>query len=149
MAPARRDPGVTLLELLVALALAGVLAALAYPSYRAALLRAHRVEAIDALLGLAAAQERFHVQHGRYANRLNGGSDPPEPVLAISAVTTGGRYRLALGDAGPTDFTATAAPLEGSGQDADERCSLFSIRANGQRAAQDHRGADTTGLCWG
>lgn len=149
MAPARHDPGVTLLELLVTLALASVLAALAYPSYRAALLRAHRVEAVDALLGIAAAQERFHVQHGRYASRLEDGSVPLEPVLAVAAVTTGGRYRLALGDSGPTDFTATAAPLEGSGQDADERCSLFSIRANGQRAAQDRRGTDTTGLCWG
>jgi type IV pilus assembly protein PilE len=149
MAPARRDPGVTLLELLVALALAGVLAALAYPSYRAALLRAHRVEAIDALLGVAAAQERFHIQHGRYASRLDDGSDALEPVLTISAVTAGGRYRLALAGSGLNDVTATAAPLEGSGQDADERCSLFSIRANGQRAARDRRGADTTGLCWG
>jgi type IV pilus assembly protein PilE len=149
MAPARRDPGVTLLELLVALALAGVLAALAYPSYRAALLRAHRVEAIDALLGVAAAQERFHIQHGRYASRLDDGSDALEPVLTISAVTAGGRYRLALAGSGLNDFTATAAPLEGSGQDADERCSLFSIRANGQRAARYRRGADTTGLCWG
>jgi type IV pilus assembly protein PilE len=149
MAPARRDPGVTLLELLVALALAGVLAALAYPSYRAALLRAHRVEAIDALLGVAAAQERFHIQHGRYASRLDDGSDALEPVLTISAVTAGGRYRLALAGSGLNDFTATAAQLEGSGQDADERCSLFSIRANGQRAARDRRGADTTGLCWG
>ena len=149
MAPARHEPGVTLLELLVTLALASALAALAYPSYRTALLRAHRVEAIDALLGIAAAQERFHMQHGRYASRLDDGSDPPEPVLAIAAVTTGGRYRLALEESGLTDYTATAAPLTGSPQDTDARCSLFSIRANGQRAARDRQGTDTTSLCWG
>lgn len=139
----------TLLELLVTLALVGVLAALAYPSYQATLLRAHRTEAIDALLGLAAAQERFHVRYGRYASRLDGGDEGLEPTLGISSVTAGGRYRLTLDEIGLADFTASATVREGSGQEADERCSRLSVRANGQRTAQDRRGGDTTGYCWG
>jgi type IV pilus assembly protein PilE len=149
MAPARDDAGLTLLELLVTLALVGILAALAYPSYRSTLLRAHRVEAIDALLGLAAAQERFHLQHGRYASQLDDGTGSSEPELAIPLVTSGGRYRLALPASGAADFTATASVVEGSGQEADQRCSLFSIHANGQRLARDSRGLDTTRRCWG
>jgi type IV pilus assembly protein PilE len=149
MAPARRDSGVSLLELLVALALVGLLATLAYPSYRGVLLRAHRLEAIDALLGLATAQERFYVAHGRYADRLDDGSGSLEPGLAVAAVTSGGHYRLAVTAPGGADFTATATVLAGSGQEADERCSLFSIRANGQRRARDRGGRDTTGPCWG
>jgi type IV pilus assembly protein PilE len=149
MAPARHHVGVTLLELLVTLALVGILAALAYPSYRGSLLRAHRIEAIDALLAVAAAQERFHVQHGRYAWRLDDGTDSPEQGLNIAAVTIGGHYQLGLTDATPTDFVATATPRAGSGQEADERCSRFSIHANGRRSAADRHGTDTTWHCWG
>jgi type IV pilus assembly protein PilE len=140
MAPARHHVGVTLLELLVTLALVGILAALAYPSYRGSLLRAHRIEAIDALLAVAAAQERFHVQHGRYAWRLDDGTDSPEQGLNIAAVTIGGHYQLGLTD---------ATPRAGSGQEADERCSRFSIHANGRRSAADRHGTDTTWHCWG
>jgi type IV pilus assembly protein PilE len=139
----------TLLELLVTLALVGILATLAYPSYQATLLRAHRTEAIDALLGLAAAQERFHIQHGRYASRLDDGGETLEPTLGISTVTAGGRYQLTLDEISLADFTATASVRKGSGQEADERCSRLSVRANGQRMAQDRRGGDTTRYCWG
>jgi len=149
MASARHDSGLSLLELLVTLALVGLLATLAYPSYRGTLLRAHRLEAIDALLGVAAAQERFYILHGRYASQLDDGSASSQPGLAVAAITSGGHYRLAVAASGIADFTATATALEGSGQEADERCSLFSIRANGQRRAEDRGGQDTTRPCWG
>jgi type IV pilus assembly protein PilE len=140
---------VTLLELLVTLVIVGVLAAFAYPAYHASLLRAHRVEAIDALLAIGAAQERFHVQHGRYARYLDDGTATPDNSLAVAAVSVGGRYRLSLLDAGPADFLATATPAEGSGQEADRGCRRFSIRANGQRSATDSAGAESTHNCWG
>jgi Tfp pilus assembly protein PilE len=101
------------------------------------------------LLGLAAAQERFYVAHGHFADRLDDGSGSLEPGLAVAAVTSGGHYRLAVAAPDGADFTATATVLAGSGQEADERCSLFSIRANGQRRARDRGGRDTTGPCWG
>jgi len=134
--------------LLAALAIVALLATFAYPSYRGALLRAHRLEAVDALLGLAAAQERFHVAHGHYADRLDAGSDASVPGLAIGTITSGGHYRLTVTASGDADFTATATVLEGSGQEADERCSVFSIRADGQRRAEDSGGRDMTGPCW-
>ena len=101
MAPARRRRGVTLLELLVALALAGILAGLAYPTYRGHLVRAHRIEAIEALLAIAAAQERFHFQHGRYAQ----GFEPDvTPGLPLPTVTRGSRYRLHISADAPARY---------------------------------------------
>jgi type IV pilus assembly protein PilE len=139
----------TLLELMVVVALAGILSALAYPSYRAYLLRAHRVEAIDALLTVAAAQEQFHIRYGRYAGHFEANAESAEPGLNIVPLSPGGRYRLALGDLGPADFAVTAVPAAGAGQDADERCSRFTLRANGQRGATDAGGNDNTRACWG
>ena len=146
MAPAGRQRAVTLLEMLLAVALAGVLAAIAYPSYRAQLLRAHRLEAIEALLAAAAAQERFHLAHGRYADRFATGS---AAGLRLPAVTGGGRYELALATPAPSNFIVRARPLPGSGQDEDGRCNELWIRADGRRGASDRRGNDSTQACWG
>ncbi len=134
MAPAGRGRGVTLLELLVVLALVGVLAALAYPSYRGYLARAHRMEAIEALLTVAAAQERFHLQHGRYAD----GFEPEVvPGLALAPVTSGGRYALRLEGAPPGGFAALASP-----------CSQLALDGTGRRWALDGAGRDSTTDCW-
>lgn len=145
MAPAGRGAGVTLLEMLVVLALVGVLATWAYPSYRAHLLRAHRFEAIEALLAVAAAQERHHLGHGRYAAGLE-----PEvsPGLDMAPVTTGGRYRLLVSASEPDGFVARAQVQQGSGQDGDARCSEFGLDEAGRRWASDRAGGDSTRHCW-
>lgn len=146
MAPARRGRGVTLLELLVVLALAGILAGIAYPSYRAQLLRAQRLEAVEALLAAAAAQERFQLAHGRYADRL---AAEGEDGLPMPRLTNGGHYGLELVVPGPADFLVRAVPRAGSGQEDDRRCQELWIRADGRRGATDRDGRDSSRYCWG
>lgn len=125
-----------------------VVAALAYPSYRAQVLRAHRSEAIEALMAAAAEQERFHLANGRYAELLAADAESPSAGLPLAAVTRGRRYRLSLRDAGPVDFTAIATALAEGSQGGDSRCAVFSVRADGRRAAFDAAGADSTLECW-
>ena len=145
MATAGRGHGVTLLELLVVMALVGLLAAMAYPSYRGSLLRAHRTEAIESLLTLAAAQERFNLQHGRYAE----GFEPEvAPGLALAPLSAGGRYQLDVTEALPGHYSARASPRRGSGQENDARCQEFGLDAAGRRWATDAAGRDSTGQCW-
>ena len=146
MAPARFGLGVTLLELLVVLALAGILAGIAYPSYRAQLLRAHRLEAVEALLAAAAAQERFQLAHGRYADRI---AAEGEDGLSMPRLTSGGRYGLEVVLPGPADFLVRAVPRAGSGQEDDRRCQELWIRADGRRGASDRDGGDSSRICWG
>lgn len=137
--------GVTLLELLVVLALVGLLAAMAYPSYRGSLLRAHRTEAVESLLTLAAAQERFNLQHGHYA----GGFEPEvAPGLVLAPLSAGGRYELVIAEGMPGHYSARASPRRGSGQENDERCREFGLDATGRRWATDAGGRDSTGQCW-
>ena len=83
---AASDPGCrgfSLLELLLALAIASLLAALATGSYSAVTARVHRQEVRLALWRLAAAHENHHLRHGRYAASIDsrGQVDTPPEVL--------------------------------------------------------------------
>jgi len=136
--------GFALIELMVVLAITAVLAALAVPAYHSHVLRAHRVEAKSALLGLAAAQERFYLQHLRYATQFELGMAPPDG-LGIATATAEGRYRLAIEAADASTFTASAAAA-GAQRD-DLRCRVFAIDAHGTRSASDAAG-DPASHCW-
>ena len=138
----------TLLELLVVVALVAVLASIAWPGYRQYVLRAHRSEAIEALLATAAEQERFLMQHGRYAEDFTGSVGGLAPGLPLDPETRGGRYRLALSLDPAGRYTASALPVSGGGQDLDRTCAEFRIRADGLRTAFGADGRDSTDECW-
>lgn len=128
--------GWSLIELLVVVAVLAVLTLAATPGYRAAMLRAHRTEATAALLALAAAQERFHLQHHAYSTELE--AAPPEG-LGLQPVTPSGRYSIAITAADASTFVATAT-AQGT-QARDTQCAEFGIAATGARTA-------TNQDCW-
>lgn len=139
MTPRRSELGITLLELMAVVMVIGVLGAIAVPSYRQYSMRAQRTEAKSALLQLAANQERYYLSNRTY-------SASPAALGFPSNRTERGTYAIVIGTADATTFTATATPLAGAAFDmtADERCTSFSITAQGVRAAT---GTDAAN-CW-
>jgi type IV pilus assembly protein PilE len=139
--------GVTLLELLTVVVVLGILAAIAIPSYRGYLIRAQRSDATAALLRVAAAQEKFYLQNNRYAtdDELD---DGPPAGLGITG-SEHGYYQIALDDAvdNTLAFTATATPVDGGAQAADDECTSFSIDQTGKRGALK-ADVDNTPICW-
>jgi type IV pilus assembly protein PilE len=135
--------GITLMELLIALVVVGILAAIAVPAYQRYMRRVHRTEAMTALHELMAAQERFHLRQGVYSSELT--ASPPAG-LGIGAVSAGGRYSItvALSADGQT-FIATATPTREGGQAADTQCLAFSVDQRGRRAIS---GSGDVASCW-
>lgn len=115
----RRLLGFTLLECLVAVAIAAILSSIAYPSFAGHVLRARRVDGLTAVLAAQLAQERLR------ANRLSYGT---LAEIGVAPVSAGGNYRLAAtGDASGFEITATAI----GGQARDAECRHLRLRAAG------------------
>lgn len=142
----RRTRGMTLVELLTVVAVVAILSTFAVSSYRNSVLRAHRTDARSAVLRIAAQQEKFFLQNGRYAGPGELTLAPPNG-LGISAETEGGQFAVAITNRDTArDFTATATAQ--AGQLGDTDCRSLSVDETGQRLALDGGGADNSAFCW-
>ena len=117
--PSRRQQGFTLVELMVAVVIVGILAAIAYPSYTEYLVRSNRSAAQTYLVELAQAQAQFMADTRGYASSVEDLDLPvPDNVAA--------KYEIAieLDDGPPQAYTITATPVDGSSQAGDGALSI-------------------------
>jgi type IV pilus assembly protein PilE len=135
--------GFTLIELLIALAIVGILSAVALPSYTAVRHRAQRNDARLALLRIQHAQERYYQRALRYADDLGDGA------LGIGDVSDAASYQLSVSlDGEAQHYVAAARSVAGGRQAADTACALFTLDDTGRRGAQSSGGDDATTACW-
>lgn len=121
--------GFTLGELLVAVAVAGILSAIAYPSYVAYKVRANRAAAQSFLIDLANRQQLHFLDARRFATNLAAlGADPVPPHVAPYYVVPDPVVDNA---ATPPVFMVSATARPGTIQAADGDLSLNS---NGVRS---------------
>jgi type IV pilus assembly protein PilE len=117
--------GFTLIELMIAVAVIGILAAIAYPSYTQHVLKSRRAEAKAALLDLAARQERYFSINNRYADAPAdlGYAGAQFPVDVLSGRQA--YYQLSTNVGAPaTSYSAQAVPV---GVQARDTCGTYSI----------------------
>lgn len=128
--------GMTLIELMITIAIIGILASIAYPSYTDYVIRTNRSEAQRELLRLASLQERYFVDSRSYASDMRnlGMSDDP-------FVTESGNYSIdaTINGAGST-FTLTAT-AQGNQATNDIPCVTMSITDTGVKTPNGS-------VCW-
>jgi type IV pilus assembly protein PilE len=102
----KRERGFTLIELMITVAVVGILAAIALPSYEAYVRRSKRAEAQALLQDIALKQQQMLLDTRAYVGTLAALN------LSVSASLTP-RYALAItvGTGAAPTFTATATPI--------------------------------------
>lgn len=68
-----KQQGFSLIELMIVVAIVGILAAIAYPSYQNYVLRSGRADGQAKLMEILQAQERFYSQNQTYTANLGVG----------------------------------------------------------------------------
>lgn len=130
--------GLSLLEMLVVIALAGILAALAWPAWTSHLREVRRLDAQQALQTLHLAQTRWRSQHGHYAPTLQ--------ALGIPDVSPDGHYRLKMEPADPEGYTLLASGVGSQVQD--HGCNPMRLQLRQRATLVQDGGPDHNPRCW-
>ena len=116
--------GVTLMELMIAVVIVGILTAIAYPNYRQYAARAKRNEAKAALLQIATMQERHYLQNNTYTTDLT----LLGFATAANHISDTESYTINVNSADPNNFEAEATYR--NSDEEKSKCEWFKIDGN-------------------
>ncbi len=121
--------GFSLIELMIAVAIVGIIAAVAIPSYQAQSREARRADAAGVLMQARQAMERHYSKNYSYAAGAAAGTT----FSAKSPIDGSATYYNLTLVSNATTFTITATP---AGSQATDSCGAIAINQAGQKGAK-------------
>ena len=138
--------GFSLMELMITVAIVGILASIAYPSYQEQVAKSRRAEASGALLSAAQALERYYTANGRYTT-TPAGSTLPSVFSATVPENGTAYYNIAASSASANAFTLKASR---AGVMAGDACGDFTVDETGSYSitAMPSGSSKSVSDCW-
>lgn len=141
--PLRRQGGMTLIELMIAVVIVGILTMIAYPNYTSHVVKSRRGQATACLQEASQFMERFYTTNLRYDQTAT-------TSIAVSLPTTAciqdlnGRYVLSIASVSANAFALKATP-QGAQATADTQCGTLGLSQAGTKTIT---GTGTVAACW-
>ena len=132
--------GFTLIELMIVVAIVGILSAIAYPSYAEYIRKGHRADARAGLLQAQQWLERASTATGLYPTTL--------PATLTWDGDTTKRYTIGFQGAPTTATFTLVATRKAGGPQATDRCGDFTLTNTGIRNIVNYAAGTTATECW-
>ncbi len=129
--------GITLIELMIVVVIIGILASIAYPSYRAQVMKTHRADGQATLMQVSQQLERCYTRFSRY--------NDPNCAVVFPVTSPDGYYSVTAPTLTAAVFTLDAAPQ--GGQTEDGKCGALLLTSTGVQGSLGSSTNDTNG-CW-
>jgi type IV pilus assembly protein PilE len=138
-----RRNGFTLIEVVVVVAIIGIIAGIAWPIFNQESMKNRRTQAISALTRIANELEEYHSDKLTYVNYDTTAPYSQSYAKIIGSLTL---YTVSLGVPTATTFTVTATAIGAQAKDTD--CATLSIDQNGIKSFTGNA-TSSVARCWG
>jgi len=147
--------GFTLIELMITVAIIGILAGIALPSYQDSVRKSRRADVKTVLLGLANAMERLYTVSNSYCDAAAGGTliancgttieDTGTSSIYTIPPETASFYTVTISAATNNSYTLSAAR---TGAQSNDKCGTLTLTNTGVKGVTGADTGVTAADCW-